>query len=548
MAENKAHVSEGKKKVVKEFVDLINEYPIVAAVNLENMPAPQLQKMRAILRESVVMRMTKRRLINIAIDQCLESKKGIEQLKEHLPGMPALLFTKENPFKLCKTIGENKSKAPAKGGQTAPNDITVSAGVTPFAPGPIIGELGSLGLKTGVEDGKVAIQEDKIVVKEGEEISQKAAELLTRLGIEPMEIGLDLVAAFENGTIFTKKVLTIDEEAFNNDVSSALRNSFLLGLHIGYPTKETIVPLITNAFRDARGLALEQNILADGLVEDVISKVERQALALKEAGNIEVGAKKEADPVEEKKEESKAEEKPVEATPEPEAPKVEEKPKEEAKPVEESKAEEKTVEPPKEEEPKDTSEQKKNLKTPEISEIETKKEGNVETVGESEEVVVKKFKEDAQKLKEQVEKDKEEIKEIIKNAPEVDKEEIKKEAEEIQKLAENAIKREEKLEKVEEKYQEAIKEQDATELIKEVKQKQEVSEKDKKEVEQAEQLYEQLKKKGTLRDVDKKEEEPKLEVKGKFPTAEELIAFQRKKQLLKKGGVPTAHDLLSRKK
>ena len=78
MAEKKAHVSQSKKKVVQEFTDLLKQYPIIAAVNMQNMPAPQLQKMRAILRENVVIRMTKRRLIKIAIEHAKASKPGFK--------------------------------------------------------------------------------------------------------------------------------------------------------------------------------------------------------------------------------------------------------------------------------------------------------------------------------------------------------------------------------------------------------------------------------------------------------------------------------------
>ena len=99
-----ARVSEYKKKVVDEFFKLIKEYPIIAAVNLEMMPAPQLQVMRGKLRGKVVMRMSKRRLMKIAIEKAKTDKKDIEKLEPYLKGMPALLFTKESPFKLKSSV------------------------------------------------------------------------------------------------------------------------------------------------------------------------------------------------------------------------------------------------------------------------------------------------------------------------------------------------------------------------------------------------------------------------------------------------------------
>ncbi len=287
-----AHVSENKKKTVDRIAKLIADYPIVGAVNMENLPAPQLQTMRAQLRGKVEIFMAKRRLIRIAIEKVKEKKQGIEGLEKHLKGMPALIFTKDNPFTLFKTLKKSKSKAPAKAGQTAPNDIIVKAGPTPFAPGPIIGELGSLGIKCGVEGGKVAIKEDSIVAKEGEKISPKQAELLTRLGIEPMEVGLGLTATYEDGTIFTKDILDIDEEKFRKDLDIAAVGAINLSINAGYPTKDNISLMIGKAFNDAKALGIEQNIIDEGIIDEILAKAARQMHSLKNTANIEIVEKK----------------------------------------------------------------------------------------------------------------------------------------------------------------------------------------------------------------------------------------------------------------
>ncbi|PIN76575.1 50S ribosomal protein L10, partial [Candidatus Woesearchaeota archaeon CG10_big_fil_rev_8_21_14_0_10_36_11] len=199
-------VSDNKKKLVQELVREIKEYPIVAIVNFENLPAQQLQKMRAMLREKgVVLSMTRKRLITLALKE--SHNPDIEKLIERVKGMPALLFSKDNPFSLYATLQRNKSEAPAKAGQVAPKEIIVKAGPTNFAPGPIISELASVGIKTKVEKGKLAIVEDTIVAKEGATITQKLADTLKRLDIKPMEVGLDLVAVWENGLVFDAKQL-----------------------------------------------------------------------------------------------------------------------------------------------------------------------------------------------------------------------------------------------------------------------------------------------------------------------------------------------------
>jgi len=282
----KAHVAEYKKKIVKDIADLIMKYPIIGAINVENIPAPQMSIMRAKLRGRAELRMTKRRLIKLAIAQVKDKKKGIGDIEKHLLGLPALLFSNENPFKLFALLKKNQSPAPAKPGQTAPFDIIIPAGPTPFAPGPIISEFGAVGIKTGVEGGKVSVKSDSIVAKQGDKIKPKVAELLARLDVKPMKIGLDLVAVYENGIIYGKDVLNIDEEEFAAKLGNCRRWAFNLAIFTAYPTKDTTKHLIGKAFRDARAICVSQGIVADKIIGDLLAKAEMQASGLKQTANI----------------------------------------------------------------------------------------------------------------------------------------------------------------------------------------------------------------------------------------------------------------------
>ena len=284
MSKPKAFVNVKKKDVVKELVELIEKYPIVGIVDMENLPAPQLQKMKRNLQGKVLVRMAKGRLIKIALEK--SKKEGIKALIEKVRGMPALIFTEDNPFTLYKTLKASKSSAPAKAGQTAPTDVLIPEGKTPFAPGPIIGELGQLGIKSGVEDGKVAVKEAKIVVKEGEKFNSKVAEILTRLNIFPMEVGLNIVAVFEDGTIFDRKTLDIDTDAYLSDLQRLHNEAMNLAVKVGYACKDTIKALIRKAYSDASALADSQDILTNENVGKILAKAEAQANVLKKKVKI----------------------------------------------------------------------------------------------------------------------------------------------------------------------------------------------------------------------------------------------------------------------
>lgn len=277
--EYRAKAAEKKKETVKRFAELIKKYPVVASVNMMNLPAAQLYRIRAQLRGKAEILMAKRRLIKLAFEQA--KKDNAHELVKHLEGMPALIFTKENPFSLYKIIQKNKSKAPAKPGQIAPNDILVQEGPTPFAPGPVIGELGKAGIKAGIDGGKVVIKETKTVVKKGEPVPELVASLLSRLGVEPMEIGLDLVAVWENGTIFRKDVLAIDEDEYLNNIRASWQEGLNLAVFAGYPTKDSVKLMLQKAHNNARALSLSQNIPTKETIKEILALAESQGKSLK---------------------------------------------------------------------------------------------------------------------------------------------------------------------------------------------------------------------------------------------------------------------------
>jgi len=509
-----AHVSEFKKKVVQDITKLGKEYPIIGVVNMENLPGPQLQSMRAELRGKVELFMTKKRLMKIALEKLKNEKNGIETLQDHFEGMPALIFTKDSPFKLSKILRKSKTKAPAKSGQTAPNDIIIRKGPTPFAPGPVISELSSIGLKVGVESGKVAVKEDSVVAKKGEKITAKVAEILTRLDIKPMEVGLALVAAYEDGIIYNKDVLDVDEKEYLDKVNLAYSQAFNLAFNTAYITNDNASLLIGKAFNDAKALGLSQNIFDEGIIEDLLGKAERSMSSLKQSANIET--------IEKPKGEVK-EEQPTE-------PKVEIK-KEKKKPEVKEKVEVKKPEIKKEEKPKEEVKEEKlaelkiDIITDEISKEEKKEDPKIivdkEKLGDLD-VVKEPSEEKLEQERERLEKLKEEDKQLL---------EKQKIAQEKQKFEGKGIEVIEKTEKTPSPKKEEPKQED--DIDKKVR---EMVEKTKKfmsgDEPSAEDIIQQVKKE----DIEQEEKE--------VPSAQELL---KNKQESKEGDIPTSYDLLKEK-
>lgn len=273
-------VAKWKSDSVKELKELIMQYDIVAVVDLNNLPARQLQVLKEKLRKDVYLKVAKKRLMKIALQELESERKGIGKLSESLGLIPAFLLSNSNPFKLYKILDNNKSAAPLKVGQHAPKDVLVKAGLTGFLPGPIIGELGALGLKTMIDKGKVGIKEDKVVLKEGEVASSQIASLLLRLDILPGEVGLNLTGVYEDGMVFEPSVLRIDQNEYMNKLNLAITNAINLSVNSMYLTKDTASIGISTAVSKAMNLAVETNYVCKNTTSLIFSKIGSQIKAV----------------------------------------------------------------------------------------------------------------------------------------------------------------------------------------------------------------------------------------------------------------------------
>lgn len=275
-----AHVAEWKKKEVQELHDLIKGHEVVGIANLADIPARQLQKMRQTLRDSALIRMSKKTLISLALEKAGRELENVDSLSDYMEGQPALIFTDMNPFKLFKILEDSKTPAPAKPGAIAPDDIVVPKGDTGFAPGPILGELQQIGIPAKIEKGKIVVSNDHVVVKAGEEIPPKVAGILTRLDIQPLEVGIDLRAAYENQTVYTADVLTIDEEKTLSDIQKAFSQAFNLSVNAVIYTRETMPAIIQKAASKSFNLAYNASILTSETTDLLLAKAYAQMLAL----------------------------------------------------------------------------------------------------------------------------------------------------------------------------------------------------------------------------------------------------------------------------
>lgn len=281
----KAHVSELKKRNVAELKKLLTSYSTIGVADLRELPSKQLQLMKHNLKSKMKVFVTKKRLILLAINE-IKDKKDLSKMEHYVKNsMPAIILSNEEPFDLYKELKKAKSKAPAKPGQKAPFDIIVHEGPTSFSPGPIIGELGALGIIAAVEGGKVCVKKEKVLAKQGETITQKISDALMKLKIEPMEIGMNMLAIIRGNEFYEKAVLDIDEEKVRKDLITACRNASFIAEAMAYITDSTIKPLVQKAWRSSIAISDkvgEKGVITSENIKKQLAQSEAEASAISE--------------------------------------------------------------------------------------------------------------------------------------------------------------------------------------------------------------------------------------------------------------------------
>ncbi len=245
-------VKQNKVEQVQKLSRLIEEHPVFGIIDMHKLTARPLQNVKKKLRDVGIIKTTKKSILLFALKGA--KVDGIEKMEQIIPQQPAIIMSKQNPFKTYALVDKVKTPAPAKEGDIAPDDIKVSAGPTNLMPGPAISELTKVGIPAGVEEGKIAVKKDVVVAKKGAVISKPLANALRKLNIEPMLIGVNIVALFEKGSVYGKESLSLVGEGYVKKLREAFQNALNLSVSISYPTKENIGLLLAKAQREANAL------------------------------------------------------------------------------------------------------------------------------------------------------------------------------------------------------------------------------------------------------------------------------------------------------
>jgi len=260
-------IPEEKLNAVKELTNKMKKSGTILVASTKKLPSSQFHEIKKNLRGKAEIVVAKKSLVLRAIENV--KKASVDELKKYIVADSALFFSEMDPFTLSGTLADNQSPTRAKTGDIVPEDVVVEPGPTDLIPGPAISELSGVGLKVAVEGGKLAIKQGATIVRAGEKVKENVASVMAKLGITPLKVGFEPVAAYDSKADKVYVGIKIDKKKTLEDLRSLIGKA--LGFAVGreYPTKETISFIIGKAGREEK--------VIQGLVDKKATPVEAAA-------------------------------------------------------------------------------------------------------------------------------------------------------------------------------------------------------------------------------------------------------------------------------
>ena len=275
MHENRTSYPKAKTQMYAQLQDLPKKYKVMALVKMEKVRASQILPLRKKLKGDVEFVSIKDKVARKALETL--DVPGIKKTIEQLTGQCMFMFTNMSPFKLNVLLAKNKVMMAARAGDIASIDVVVPAKNTGIAPGPMLTEFKEAGIPTKIDQGTIWIMKDSTPVKKGEPIGEKLAPLLGKLDIKPVEAGIALESALEEGLQYTREDLVVDVESVRNEIAQAHQEAVSLSIEAAYITPENIEPILAKAAQHARSLSIESAFMTDETKEQIIQKADAQA-------------------------------------------------------------------------------------------------------------------------------------------------------------------------------------------------------------------------------------------------------------------------------
>ena len=275
MHENRTTYPKIKAQMYEQLQEFPKKYKVMAIIKMAKVRSTQILPLRKTLKGQVEFVSVKDKIAQKALEQL--DIPGIKDMIGELKGQIMFMFTDMSPFKLNVLLAKNKIMMVARGGDVASIDVVVPAKNTGIAPGPMLTEFKEAGIPTKIDQGTIWIAKDSTPVEAGGIINEKVAGLLGKLDIKPVEAGISLYSALEDGLKYSETEMIIDVEKIRNEFAQAHQEAVSLSIEAAYITADNVSQILAKAAQSARSVSVESGFMTDETKEQILQKAEAQA-------------------------------------------------------------------------------------------------------------------------------------------------------------------------------------------------------------------------------------------------------------------------------
>jgi len=238
---------------------LFDTYSRCFVVCADNVGSLQMQQIRMSLRGRAEVLMGKNTMMRKAIRGMLDKHPELEKILPCVVGNIGFVFTSEDLNEIRDLLLENKVKAPARAGAIAPVNVSIPAQNTGLGPEKT-SFFQALSIPTKIARGTIEIISDVPLIQVGDKVGMSEATLLNMLNISPFSYGLVVENVYDNGSIFSPKVLDITDDDLKATFMAGVANVAAVSLQIGYPTMASAPHSMVNGLKNLMAIAAETEI------------------------------------------------------------------------------------------------------------------------------------------------------------------------------------------------------------------------------------------------------------------------------------------------
>ena len=275
MHENRTTYPKRKAQMYEQLQEFPKKYKVMAIIKMAKVRSTQILPLRKTLKGQVEFVSVKDKIAQRALEQL--DIPGIKDMVGELKGQIMFMFTDMSPFKLNVLLAKNKIMMAARGGDIASVDVVVPAKNTGIAPGPMLTEFKEAGIPTKIDQGTIWIAKDSTPVEAGGIINEKLAGLLGKLDIKPVEAGISLYSALEDGLKYSETEMIIDVEKIRNEFVQAHQEAISLSIEAAYITADNVSQILSKAAQSARSVSIESGFMTDETKDQILQKADAQA-------------------------------------------------------------------------------------------------------------------------------------------------------------------------------------------------------------------------------------------------------------------------------